>query len=187
MMNMNEIDPTAFIHASAVVEQGCSIGARSRIWAFAHILPSAVLGEDCNVCDHVFIENKVVVGNSVTIKCGVQLWDGVTLEDDVFVGPNVPFTSDPFPRAYHRRLDYEATRVQQYASLGANATILSGLTIGRRAMIDAGSVVTGDVPPAVLMVENPARIVRHLEGAELIGDRLGDSAESRPGEVCRRH
>lgn len=164
-----------FRHPAAIVESG-RIGARTRVWAFAHILPDAVIGEDCNICDHVFIENDVIVGNRVTVKCGVQLWDGVRLEDDVFVGPNATFTNDPFPRSRQRPEKFAETLVRAGASIGANATILSGLTIGRGAMVGAGAVVTHDVPSNAVVAGNPARIrgyadtdVHQLESHEPTG------------------
>ncbi len=150
-----------FIHEKAICES-LNVGTGTRIWAFAHVLPGAQIGDDCNICDGVFIENDVVVGDRVTIKCGVQLWDGVRLEDDVFIGPNATFTNDPFPRSMIHLADYPVTRVCSGASIGANATILPGLTIGEDAMIGAGAVVTRDVPPRALVVGNPARIVRTI-------------------------
>jgi len=150
-----------FRHPQAIVETS-RIGRGTRIWAFAHVLPGAVLGEDCNVCDHVFIENDVVVGDRVTIKCGVQLWDGIRLEDDVFVGPNATFSNNPFPRSKQPIAPYPMTIVRHGASIGANATILSGLVVGAHAMVGAGAVVTRSVPPHALVVGNPARIVRYL-------------------------
>ena len=151
-----------FQHPQALVESK-TIGKGTRVWAFAHVLPKAVIGEDCNVCDHVFIENDVSVGSRVTIKCGVQLWDGVRLEDDVFVGPNVTFTNDPMPRSRQYLGRYPETFVRKGASIGANATILPGITIGQYAMVGAGSVVTRSVPPYAVVVGNPARIVRYVE------------------------
>jgi acetyltransferase-like isoleucine patch superfamily enzyme len=153
---------TYFQHAAALVESA-NVGARTRIWAFAHVLPGAIIGEDCNICDHVFIENDVKVGNRVTVKCGVQLWDGLTLEDDVFVGPNATFTNDRFPRSRKYPERYPETVVRQGASIGANATILPGITIGVGAMVAAGAVVTRDVPDHTLVVGSPARVVRNLE------------------------
>jgi UDP-2-acetamido-3-amino-2,3-dideoxy-glucuronate N-acetyltransferase len=147
-----------FSHEKAIVESD-NIGFGTRIWAFAHILPRAKIGADCNICDGVFIENDVVVGDRVTIKCGVQLWDGITLENDVFVGPNATFTNDPFPRSCQYPESYPKTIVRRGASIGANATILPGLTIGSNAMIGAGSVVTRDVPANAVIVGNPARII----------------------------
>ena len=146
-----------FQHPQALVESS-QIGDGTRIWAFAHVLPGAEIGRDCNICDHVFIENDVVVGNRVTIKCGVQLWDGVTLEDDVFIGPNATFTNDPFPRSRQRPETFSKTLVRAGASIGANATILPGVTVGMHALVGAGSVVTRDVPPHAIVIGNPARI-----------------------------
>src|SRR5688500_3203619 len=130
-----------FVHPHALCESA-AIGPNTRVWAFAHLLPGARIGADCNICDHVFIENDVVVGDRVTVKCGVQLWDGVALEDDVFVGPNVTFTNDSFPRSGQRPPQFLRTRVRRGASIGANATILPGLTVGEYAMVSAGAVVT---------------------------------------------
>lgn len=143
-----------FQHPLALVESQ-RIGHGSRIWAFAHVLPGAVLGTDTNVCDHVFIENDVVVGDRVTIKCGVQLWNGMRVEDDVFIGPNATFTNDRFPRS-KKHFELQQTRICKGASIGANATILPGLTIGHRAMVAAGAVVTRDVPPHAIVMGNPA-------------------------------
>ncbi len=157
-----------FAHKNALVETA-TVGENTRIWAFAHILPGARIGSDCNICDHVFIENDVVVGDRVTVKCGVQLWDGVTLEDDVFVGPNVTFTNDPFPRSRHRPDRFEKTLVQTGASIGANATILPGLVIGRDAMVGAGAVVTKRVPANAIVTGNPARIVGYVSEAPKVG------------------
>jgi acetyltransferase-like isoleucine patch superfamily enzyme len=148
---------TFFRHPSALVESS-RIGARTRIWAFAHVLPGAVIGEDCNICDHVFIENDVRLGDRVTVKSGVQLWDGVVLEDDVFVGPNATFTNDPFPRSKVYPASFRGALVKAGASVGANATILPGITIGVRAMVSAGAVVTRNVPANAIVVGNPAYI-----------------------------
>ncbi len=150
-----------FIHPSSDV-QSTQIGEGTRVWQYVVILPGAVIGRDGNICSHCFIENKVVVGDRVTVKCCVQLWDGVTLEDDVFVGPNATFTNDREPRFRNAAATLLPTLVKKGASIGANATILPGLTIGEGAMVGAGSVVTKDVPPRTLVVGNPARIVRAL-------------------------
>ncbi len=150
-------DEPVKIHPNAIVESS-NIGAGTRIWAFAHILPGAVIGRDANICDHVFIENDVRIGARVTVKCGVQIWDGVRIEDDVFVGPNATFTNDMFPRSKRYPEKFLETWVRRGASIGANATILPGLTIGRNAMVGAGAVVTMDVPPNAIVVGNPARI-----------------------------
>ena len=150
-----------FVHALGVCESS-KVGAGTRVWAFAHVLAGAVIGRNCNVCDHVFIENDVLIGDRVTLKCGVQIWDGITLEDDVFIGPNVTFTNDPFPRSKAYPSHFSRTRVEQGASIGGNATILPGLTIGRGAMVGAGSVVTRSVPPNAIVVGNPARISGYI-------------------------
>jgi acetyltransferase-like isoleucine patch superfamily enzyme/dTDP-4-dehydrorhamnose 3,5-epimerase-like enzyme len=152
-----------FAHPNAIVESK-HIGKATRVWAFVHILPGAVIGEECNLCDHVFIENDVVMGDRVTVKSGVQLWDGIRIEDDVFVGPNVAFTNDPFPRSKQYPENYSQTVVQKGASIGANATILPGVVIGQNAMVGAGAVVTKNVPPNSIVVGNPARIVSYVTG-----------------------
>jgi acetyltransferase-like isoleucine patch superfamily enzyme len=153
-----------FVHDKGLCES-TDIGAGTRIWAFAHVLPGARIGADCNVCDNVYVENDVVVGDRVTIKCGVQLWDGVRLADDVFVGPNVTFTNDAFPRSKAYPEKFAQTVIGPGASLGANSTILPGVSIGRRAMVGAGAVVTKDVPPNAIVVGNPARIVGYVDAA----------------------
>ena len=152
------MDKPFFVHKKAIVEDGAKVGNQTRIWAFAHILPGAVIGQDCNLCDHVFIENDVMIGDRVTVKCGVQLWDGVCLEDDAFIGPNVTFTNDPFPRSKQYPEKFARTIVQKGASIGANATILPGIIIGAGSMVGAGAVVTRNVPPNAIVVGNPARI-----------------------------
>lgn len=151
-----------FVHSHAIVETE-NIGANTRVWAFAHILPGAIIGANCNICDQTFIENDVHLGDRVTLKCGVQLWDGITLEDDVFVGPNATFTNDRFPRSKQYPEAFVRTVVRHGASIGANATVLPGLTIGQYAMVGAGTVVTKDVPPFAIVVGNPARIVGYVQ------------------------
>jgi UDP-2-acetamido-3-amino-2,3-dideoxy-glucuronate N-acetyltransferase len=146
-----------FVHPNALCESG-NVGPGTRIWAFAHVLPRARVGADCNVCDGVFIENDVVVGDRVTVKCGVQLWDGITIEDDVFIGPNATFTNDRFPRSKIYPETFARTIVRRGASIGANATILPGIEIGTGAMVGAGAVVTRSVPPNAIVIGNPARI-----------------------------
>jgi UDP-2-acetamido-3-amino-2,3-dideoxy-glucuronate N-acetyltransferase len=140
----------------------CDIGAETRVWQFVVILAGARIGAQCNICAHVLVEGDVVVGDRVTVKSGVQLWDGLRVEDDVFIGPNVSFTNDPFPRSRSRPDAFAVTTIRSGASLGAGAVILPGITIGSHAMVGAGAVVTKDVAPNSLVVGNPARHVRWL-------------------------
>lgn len=147
-----------FVHPHGICESS-NIGEGTRIWAFVHVLEGARIGADCNICDHVFIENDVVVGDRVTVKSGVQLWDGLRVGDDVFIGPNATFTNDPFPRSKVYEHETAVTRIEAGASVGANATILPGVTIGARAMVGAGSVVTRDVPSGAIVTGNPARVI----------------------------
>lgn len=154
MQKMTKSSP--YCHPQSLVET-TDIGVGTRVWAFVHILPGAIIGKDCNICDHCFIESRVRIGDNVTLKCGVYLWDGITLEDSVFVGPNVVFTNDVRPRSKNTAYTMQPTIVQQGASLGANSTILAGITIGRYAMTGIGSVVTRNVPAYALVYGNPAR------------------------------
>lgn len=151
-----------FQHPQALVESK-KIGKDTRIWAFAHVLPGAEIGEDCNICDHTFVENDVVIGNRVTIKCGVYIWDGIRIEDDVFIGPNVVFTNDRFPRSKQYPEAFLVTIIRRGASIGANATLLPGITIGQNAMVGAGAVVTRNVPPNAIVVGNPAIIKGYID------------------------
>lgn len=155
-----------FVHPQGLCES-TQVGEGTRIWAFSHVLPRAVLGRDCNICDHVFIENDVIVGDRVTVKCGVQLWDGVRIEDDVFIGPNATFTNDPFPRSKVKSTGRLGTIVRKGASIGANATILPGVTVGAHAMVGAGTSVTADVPPNAIVAGNPARIVGYVDSSHM--------------------
>ena len=144
------------IHPSALVETD-RIGAGTRIWAFAHVMPGVTIGADCNIGDHAYIESGATLGNNVTVKTGVSIWQHVEIADNVFVGPNAVFTNDRFPRNPHPTWEAEATRIEEGVTIGANATLLCGLRVGRLAFIGAGAVVTRDVPPHALMVGNPAR------------------------------
>ena len=125
--------------------QSKNIGEGTNIWQYCVVLPGAVIGNNCNICSHCFIENDVKIGNNVTVKCGVQLWDGVEIEDDVFIGPNVTFCIDRYPKSGNKNFKLEKVVVKKGASIGANATILPGVTIGENALVGAGAVVTKDV------------------------------------------
>ena len=147
-----------FIHPQALVESD-AIGEGTRIWAFCHVLAGATVGRDCNLGDHAFVESGVTIGDECVIKNGVSIWDGVTLEDRVFVGPNAAFTNDLVPRARVRRGAWDRTLVKEGASIGANATLVCPLVVGRYALIGAGAVVTRDVPSGCQVVGNPARLL----------------------------
>lgn len=151
-----------FVHPHALVEDGAKVGGGTRVWAFAHIVKGAVVGEDCNICDHTFIEGKVQVGDRVTLKCGVFLWDHLVAEDDVFIGPAAAFVNDMRPRSRQYPPEVAGTLLRQGCSIGANATVLGGLTIGRFAMVGAGAVVTRDVADFALVAGNPARFRRWI-------------------------
>lgn len=151
------------VHVLADV-QAKDVGEGTRIWQFCIVLPGARIGSNCNLCASVFVENDVVIGDNVTIKNGVQLWDGLRIGNGVFIGPNATFTNDRFPRSRVYPEKFQQTRVMDGATIGANATILPGITIGENAMIGAGAVVTCDVPPHALVLGNPARIARYLNG-----------------------
>lgn len=145
------------------------IGSGSRLWQFVVVLPDARIGSDCNICSHCLIENDVVIGDRVTVKSGVQLWDGLRVGHDVFIGPNASFTNDRFPRSRQRPDRFLITTIEDGASIGAGAVILPGLTIGRRAMVAAGAVVTRSVPPNAVVVGNPAKIVGYADAARAAG------------------
>jgi acetyltransferase-like isoleucine patch superfamily enzyme len=145
------------IHQQAIVETQ-SIGEGSRIWAFVHILPGAKIGKNANICDHCFIENKVVIGNNVTIKSGVYLWDDITIEDDVMIGPAAVFTNDRYPRSRNKNWVRDKVLLKKGCTIGANATILPKIIIGQYALVGAGAVVTKDVPDFALVYGNPAEI-----------------------------
>lgn len=158
---------SAFIHPLADV-QSTDIGDGTRIWQFAVILKGAKIGRDCNICAHTFIENDVVMGNNVCLKCGVYLWDGVRIGSNVFVGPNATFCNDLYPRAgvHDERRKLLPTIIEDGASIGAGAVILPGATIGRNAIVGAGAVVTKDVPAGVTVVGNPAHTLVKREMSE---------------------
>ena len=152
------LDPSVFVHERALCESD-DLGPRTRVWAFAHVMPGAKVGSDCNLCGHVFVEGGALIGDRVTVKNGVEVWDGVVLEDEVFVGPNATFTNDPYPRVAHPTSteDWRPTRVCRGATIGANATIVCGVTLGEDCFVAAGAVVTADALPHALVAGCPAR------------------------------
>jgi acetyltransferase-like isoleucine patch superfamily enzyme len=161
-MSAKELPTSVFVHERALCESR-AIGSGTRVWAFAHVLPGARIGSDCNICDHVFIENDVVLGDRVTVKSGVQLWDGLRVADDVFIGPNATFSNDKFPRSKQYQRAIAETHIARGASIGAGAVVLPGIRIGARAMIGAGAVVTHDVPAKAIVLGNPGRISGYVD------------------------
>ena len=166
-----------FQHKNSICETE-SIGEGTRLWAFTHILPGAKIGRDCNICDFVFVENDVLVGDRVTIKSGVQLWDGISIGDDVFIGPNVTFTNDKNPRSKKYLSEYPTTVVENGATIGANSTVLPGVTIGQGCMVGAGSVVTKSVPPFAIVYGNPARIRGYSDSIKVSAGKRNLSVEA---------
>lgn len=162
------------IHVTSDV-QSVSIGVNSYIWQFCVILKGAKIGSNCNICSHCLIENDVKIGDNVTVKSGVQLWDGITLENSVFVGPNVTFTNDLIPRSKAADWKLIRTIVQEGASIGANSTIIAGVTIGKYALIGAGSLVSKNIPPYTVWYGNPAKHMGYItESGKLISLSLDD-------------
>ncbi len=138
------------IHSLSDV-QTKNIGEETNIWQFCVVLSGAKIGRNCNICSHCFIENDVVIGDNVTVKCGVQIWDGMVIEDNVFIGPNVTFCNDRYPKSRNKDWKLEPVIVKKGAVIGANSTILPGVTIGENALIGAGAVITKDVPPGIII------------------------------------
>lgn len=139
--------------------QSTTIGVGTRVWQFVVVLPLAKIGRDCNICSHCLIENNVVIGDRVTVKSGVQLWDGLRIGSDVFIGPNVTFTNDKHPRSQNTGFKLVMTWIEDGASIGAGAVILPGVRVGSGAMVGAGAVVTHDVPSGATVFGNPAKII----------------------------
>ena len=152
----------SFVHPLADVAE-CQIGKGTRIWQFVVVLKGAKIGAGCNICAQTLIEGDVVIGDRVTVKSGVQIWDGSVIGDDVFIGPNATFCNDLYPRSKHYLTQFNGVTINNGASVGANATLLPGITIGEKAMVGAGAVVTKDVPARAVVVGNPAKIVRFID------------------------
>ena len=141
----------------------CTIGEGTKVWQFVVILKGAEIGRDCNICAQTLIEGDVIVGDRVTVKSGVQLWDGTRIGDDVFIGPNVTLTNDPYPRSKEYPKQFSGVVIKRKASIGANATLLPGITVGESAMVGAGAVVTKNVPACSVVTGNPAKVIRYIK------------------------
>ena len=159
-MKINK-NQSSFIHPQADV-QTTKIGCNTKIWQFAIILEKAQIGDNCNINSHTFIENDVVIGNNCTIKCGVYIWDGLRINDNVFIGPNVTFVNDKYPRSRQYPDKFQKTIINSGASIGANSTILGGIKIGENSMIGAGSVITKDIGNGELWLGNPAKLIKRI-------------------------
>ena len=157
----------SFIHPLSDV-QSHAIGSGTRVWQFVVVLPGATIGQDCNICSHCLIENDVVIGDHVTVKSGVQLWDGLRVGDDVFIGPNVTFTNDKHPKSGNVNFKLLSTRIEAGASIGGGATLLPGVVIGANATVGAGAVVTKNVPPGSTVIGSPARVINQTNSKEIL-------------------
>lgn len=168
-----------FVHDKAICET-VRVGKNTRIWAFVHIMDNVIIGEDCNFGDHSFVESGVVIGDRVTVKNGVSVWNGVIIEDDVFLGPNCVLTNDLFPRSRVYHSENMVTTIKKGTSIGANATIVCGITLGEYCMVGAGSVVTKDVPPFALIVGVPGKIKGYIskQGEKLEFNQSGIAIDS---------
>jgi len=171
-----ETTTSYYVHPSSHVDEGAQIGAKTKIWHFCHIMPEAVIGQGCSLGQNVFVASRVVVGDNVKIQNNVSLYEGVICEDDVFLGPSAVLTNVINPRsAVNRKSEYKKTLLRKGCSIGANATIICGYTIGRYAFIAAGAVITKDVPDYALMAGVPAKIIGWMseQGERLHFDELG--------------
>lgn len=162
-----------FVHEKAICETE-NVGKGTRVWSFSHIMKNVEIGEDCNFGDHTFVENGVRIGNRVTVKNGVSIWNGVEVGDDVFLGPNCVLTNDLFPRSKVYHAEDVRTILKRGVSIGANATIVCGHTLGEYCLVAAGAVVTKDVPPFALVLGSPAKVRGYVSKH---GDKLNFNAE----------
>ena len=172
-------------HISAVIDKGAQIGDGTNIWHFCHVMPGAVIGENCNIGQNVFIDNGVIIGNGVKIQNNVSVYNGVVCEDEVFIGPSVVFTNVINPRsAVERKHEFKKTIIKKGATIGANATIICGIEIGSYAMIGAGAVVTKNVKPYALVLGNPAKQIGWVseQGHRLIFEERGNAVCEESGE-----
>ena len=180
--------PDVFIHPTAVIDAGAQLGAGTRVWHFAHLMPRCVVGNRCIIGQNVFIDNEVVVGHGVKIQNNVSLYNGVVIEDDVFLGPSVVFTNVVNPRSFiERKHEFKKTWIRQGASIGANATVLCGIEIGRYAMVGAGAVVTRSVAPYQVVYGNPAQPRGWVsrDGYRLVFDEKGEAFCNEEGTTYR--
>lgn len=182
-------DRSYFVHQTAVIDEGCTIGEKSKIWHFTHIMPDCRIGERCNIGQNVFIASGVVLGKNVKVQNNVSIYTGVECEDDVFLGPSMVFTNVINPRsAVNRKEQYVKTIVRKGASIGANATIVCGHNIGEYAFIGAGAVVTKEIPAYALVVGNPARQIGWVSeyGHRLEFDDSGKAVCPETGDVYHK-
>jgi UDP-2-acetamido-3-amino-2,3-dideoxy-glucuronate N-acetyltransferase len=174
-----------FVHHTAIIDDGCTIGDGSKIWHFCHLMPNAVIGENCNLGQNVFIADGVILGNNVKVQNNVSLYTGVVCEDDVFIGPSAVFTNVVNPRsAVNRKQEYKKTIIKKGATIGANATIICGNQIGAFAFIGAGSVVTKDVSDYAVVIGNPAKQTGWMSecGQKLVFDKNNQAVCSQSNE-----
>jgi len=187
MMESNANSPV-FIHSSAIVDEGAEIGAGSKIWHFTHIMSTAQLGNNCNLGQNVFVGSNVIIGSGVKIQNNVSIYSGVEIEDDCFLGPSMVFTNVINPRSsVERKEEYKLTKVQRGCSIGANATIICGVTLGEYSFVGAGSVVTKDVADFALVVGNPAKQIGWMStfGEKLHFDENGEANCKSSGDKYR--